>query len=383
METYDEYSAWDLFRKGQIDQRKHLKIIEKMIKDNITDLITHGKIIAGDNVVIPVKSLKQYRFMYARPEEGTTVIPNSGKKQKGDIIAEKPKKGEEGYGAGGDGSGGGEHYEVVVNADKIAEYLFDNMELPRLQKKSPKDAYKEEFKMDSISKKGSINNLQKKRTVYENIKRNASKGDASFKGILENDLRFRSNSIKKIPQDKIIALFVRDRSASMTDHKKEMTRIMSFWFSQFLEYKYSKLVEKRFILFDTEGEEVDEEKFYSLSEGGGTRISTGLQLARDLVDNEYNTNLYNVYVFCFSDGDNFPDDNQDAYNLIEGLVKEVNLFGFCHLKDPNSMYGHFTNSGFVDLLRNLTKEAETMELGDVTKQEEIIEVMRQFFGGDN
>lgn len=386
METIDNYSAWDLFRRGQIDQRKHLKIIERMIKENITDLISHGKIIAGDNVVIPVKSLKQYKFMYAPNEEGTAVIPDASKKEKGDIISEKPKQGQpggEGEG-GGDGEGGGGHYEVVVNADKIAEYLFENMELPRLKRKSPKDVFKEEYKVDSISKRGSINNLQKKRTVYENIKRNASKGDPSFKGIVDDDLRFRSHSIKKVPQDKIVAIFIRDRSASMDEYKKEMTRIASFWFNQFLEWKYSKVIDKKFILFDTKGVKVNEDEFYSLSEGGGTRISSGLDIAKDMIDKEYPSSMYNIYVFIYSDGDNFPDDTNDASKLLTDISVETNLTGFCHIRNNNSIYSNFYSgeSDFVKRVKVMAKDQEEVEFGRIEEQKDIIEIMKQFFGGE-
>lgn len=382
--TYDEYSAWDLFRRGQIDQRKHLKILEKMIKDNVKDLITHGKIIAGDNVVLPVKHLKQWRFRYAKKGEGTITLPGADKKKEGDIIAEKEKEGQgEGQGEGGNGGDNSGYYEVVVNADKIAEYLFQNMNLPRIRKKQSKKSFKEKYKMDSVSRKGSANNLHKRRTVYENLKRNAIRGETKFHKLVDDDLRYRSNSIKKVPQDKIVAFFVRDRSASMNDHKKEMTRIMSFWFNQFLEYKYSSVVEKVHVLFDTCGQRVSEEEFFSMSEGGGTNISSGVRIVQELMEEEYPTSVNNVYVFLFTDGDNFSNDNERVFEMVEGMMGEVNLFGVCHIKDyPGSYFYNSMDSEFIREARERAGRYEELEVVTSSTQEEIVEVMRKLFGGE-
>jgi uncharacterized sporulation protein YeaH/YhbH (DUF444 family) len=42
-----------------------------------------------------------------------------------------------------------------------------------------------------VRKKGPLTNLDKKRTIMENMKRNASKGEAKFKDIKSDDLRFK------------------------------------------------------------------------------------------------------------------------------------------------------------------------------------------------
>ena len=385
---HDEYSAWDLFRRGQIDQRKHLKILERLLKENVKELITRGEIIAGNNVVIPVKHLKQWRLRYTRKGEGVITLPGADKKQEGDIIAEKPKKGEgEAEGEGGNSGDRSGHYEVVVNADKIAEYLFQNMNLPRLKKKSSKNVYKEQYKMDSVSKKGSVNNLQKRRTVYQNLKRNATRGEAKFKDLVDDDLRFKANSIKKVPQDKIVAFFVRDRSGSMGEHKKELTRIMAFWFNQFLEYKYSKVIEKVHVLFDTEGHRVDEEEFFSMSEGGGTTVSSGVKVVEDLINEEFAPSMHNIYIFVFTDGDNFGHDDEIVFKKIEGLKGKINLFGICHTKDkPGSVYSYITSnsdSAFIRGAKEKASSSEELEVVTVQTKDEIIDAMKKLFGGDS
>jgi len=386
MQYDDNFNAWDLFRKGHLDQEKHLKILEKTLKDNITDLISHGKIIAGDNIIIPVKHLKQYKFVYEQKQEGTIAMPDDASdKQEGDIIGEKPQKGQGDQGKGGSGEGDGGYYEVVVNSDDIAEYLFQNMELPRLKKKKPKDAYKEEYKMSSISKTGSMSNLQKKKTIQENIKRNASKGDAKFKDIINEDLRYRSHRIKQVPQDKVVCIFIRDRSASMDDYKKELTRIMSFWFLKFLEYKYSKVVEKAFISFDTKAEEVSEYDFIHKSEGGGTAISSGFAEADRIIQERYPLDDYNIYIFQFTDGDNWEHDNENADQYIDYFSSLVNLLGVCHIRSPFSFFGFtFGNSNYIKNVKNKSIESESVKLVEVSKQEEIVFAMEDLFGaGDN
>jgi len=384
MVRFEEHSAWDLFRRGQVDQRKHLKILERMIKENAHDLIVHGKVIAGDNVVLPVKHLKQWRFVYEEDkDEGTIAHPNADEIEEGDVIGEKKKAGgSQGNREGGSEKGDSGYYEVVVNADYIAEYLFRDMKLPRLKRKQPKNAFKQQWKMDSISQKGSMKNLQKKKTVYENIKRNAARGEAIFKDPVDDDLRFRSSTVKKIPEDKIVAVFLRDRSASMNDHKKEMTRIMSFWFNKFLEYKYSQVIEKIFILFDTDANETDEEEFYSLSEGGGTIISSGFELTDKILNKRYPPSSYNVYVFGFTDGDNMATDNNKAVNTIVKLSFSANLVGIGHIKGGDMIPGSKTaDSHFIQRLKSIANINENLEVSDVLEKQDIIATMQIFFGG--
>ena len=372
----DTYSAWDLFRRGHLDHERHQKILREAVKKNLTDLISHGEIIAGENVKIPIRHLKQWRFVYEDPgDEGTVVL--DGDYEEGDAFGKKPEKGQGGQGPGGGGESDPGYYEVVVDAEDVAPLLFEDLELPDLRQKEPKDAYKEESIFEGLNKKGIMPNLDKRRTIYQNIKRNASRGDSRFKDLADDDLRYRTEEIKKIPQDKVAVIFVRDRSASMGDEKKRLTRIAAFWIIKFLEHKYSKVVDKDFILFDTQADQVDEETFLGWSEGGGTEISSGLTLAKDVIEKSYPVSQYNTYTFLFTDGDNWSHDRDKALQATKDLLPLNNLFGCVYIDSSDAFawaYGR-GNSTYVQDIKELP-----LRVAHVARQENILSMMRNFFG---
>jgi len=373
----DHHNAWDLFRRGNLDQKRHIKLIKKAIKENITDLITHGKIVSGDKVVIPVRELRQWKFEYEKKgEEGTVIV--EGDPKEGDVIGKKPDKGK-GNQPGGDGDHDEGYFEVVVDAESVSEILFEDLELPNVQKKQPKDYFKEEYVQESVSKKGIMPNLDKKRTVIQNIKRNAAKGDPKFKSILDDDLRYKTDTIKRIPQDKVVVFFIRDRSASMGETKKHLTRVFAFWIIKFLNFKYKKMVEDVYVLFDTEAEETTQEEFITKSEGGGTKVSTGINLADDIVNKRYPPSHYNIYFILFTDGDNWGEDNKTVMDSIDKVLPYNNLFGCANIKGygSTSYYTSSSDSAFIINLKKLEKN--NLVVVDVTDQEDILVAMKSFF----
>ncbi len=378
--TTDNYNAWDLFRRGHLDQKKHIELIRKAIRENITDLITHGKIVSGDKIVIPIKELRQWKFEYEeKNEEGTAIV--EGDPQEGDIIGKKPDKGQ-GNQPGGDGEHDEGYFEVVVDAESVSEILFDDLELPNIQKKQPKDYFKEEYVQESVSRKGIMPNLDKKRTIVQNIRRNAAKGDAKFKDILDDDLRYKADMIKKIPQDKVVVFFIRDRSGSMGEAKKHLTRVFAFWIIKFLKFKYRQMIEDVYVLFDTKAEEVTQDEFITKSEGGGTKVSTGINLADDIVNKRYPTEHYNIYFMLFTDGDNWGEDNNTALQSIENVLPYNNLFGCANIKGYGNSQGNYhgffsLDSGFIKDLRKMDKD--NLVVTDVEDQEDILRAMKEFF----
>ena len=63
--------------------------------------------------------------------------------------------------------------------------------------------------------------------------------------------------------------------------------------------------------------------------------------------------LWNVYVFHCSDGDNFESDNEDAIKAGKELCEVSNLFGYIEIKPSNSYHG----SSMKRLFEERIKEA--------------------------
>ena len=323
-----------------------MRLLREAVRKNLPDLVTHGTITGGGRVRIPIKAIRQWRLEFdtEQQEQTGSFSPSQdsggsgqpqpgGRPKKGDVLGHRPKQGQ-GQGQGGaGGDGGGEAtYDVEIGVEAVAEELFTDMELPRLQHKQQAEQFTEEWRMEDIRKRGSMSNLDKRRTVVENIVRNAARGEARFGELADADLRFRTPEIRRTPQDKVAALFVRDRSGSMGEQEKYLTRVMAFWITRFLAFKYRKSVETAFVLFDTEAVEATEEEFFHRSEGGGTAVSTGFRLADQIIHERYSPDRYNLYLFTFSDGDNPSSDNPEVESLASKLAAVCNLIGYADIK---------------------------------------------------
>src|SRR5579884_2108742 len=183
---------WSLHRKGQIDQERHKEKIREAIKKNLQDIVSEEGIILSDGkktVRVPIRSLDEYRFRFD-PGRQQHAGQGNGKSKVGDVVAQEPrpgkgKKGDAGKDAGHD------YYEAEITMEELAAMIFEDLSLPNLEQKRQQELQTEAVRFTDVRKKGPMNNLDKKRTIFENMKRNAAKGDPSFKDIKSEDLRFK------------------------------------------------------------------------------------------------------------------------------------------------------------------------------------------------
>src|SRR5688500_14999106 len=125
-----------------------------------------------------------------------------------------------------------------------------------------------------------------------------------------------------------------DVSGSMTDEQKEIVRIESFWLDTWLKSQYDGL-ETRYIIHDAAAREVDEQTFYHTRESGGTRISSAYKVCIELIQRQFPSSEWNIYAFQFSDGDNWGEDNQLSFRLLEEeIMPHVNMFCYGQVDSP-------------------------------------------------
>ncbi len=183
---------WSLHRKGQIDQERHKEKIREAIKKNLGEIVSEESIILSDGkkmVRVPIRSLDEYRFRYD-PGRQQHSGQGDGKSKVGDVIAQEPKAAKgKGKDAGKDP--GYDYYEAEITMEELAAMIFEDLSLPNLEQKRQQELQTEAVRFTDVRKKGPMNNLDKKRTIFENMKRNAAKGDATFKDIKSEDLRFK------------------------------------------------------------------------------------------------------------------------------------------------------------------------------------------------
>ena len=154
------------------------------------------------------------------------------------------------------------------------------------------------------------------------------------------DLRFHRIREDTQQQSNAVVLAMMDVSGSMTTMKKYVARSLLFWLSEFLRTIYQR-VEIRFIIHHSAARLVPEEEFFHTMESGGTRCASAYELANGLIDSQYPTNLWNVYAFHFSDGEDFAP--QDSMSEAKKLFKKgINMFGYgeIHVDEHYRTYGN-------------------------------------------
>ncbi len=359
------------------DQRRFKQIVRGRIRENLRKYITHGEMIGrrGKKAVsIPVPKLDVPRFRFGKNGSGGV---GQGDGEEGDVVG-KPGDGPEGSGKAGSDPGSGHLMEVEVSLDELAAMLGDELELPRIEPKGNANVIAEKSKYNSIRQTGPESLRHFKRTYLNALRRQISTGkyqpDNPRIVPIKRDIQYRSwNDIPK-PQVNAVAIYLMDVSGSMTDDQKEIVRTEAFWIDTWLASQY-KGIETRYIIHDAMAKEVDEHTFYHTRESGGTRISSAYKVCTELIDQSFPVADWNIYCFQFSDGDNWGDDNRQAFDLLgEKLLPVSNLFCYGQVESP---YG---SGDFIDALRQEYSENETLVLSEIADKEGIYASIKTFLG---
>ncbi|MDE3074499.1 MAG: DUF444 family protein, partial [Chloroflexota bacterium] len=173
--TFASTIPWDLRRRGLKDSIRHDKRIKEAIKQNLKELIAEETIITSDGhkkVKIPIRYLDQYRFRYGDNRKGQGVGQGPG--QVGDVIASDPGD-KPSVGQAGD-QPGQEIYEAEVSLDDLTAMMLEDFALPWLEQKDQELVKTTSYEFNDLRKTGQLANLDKRRTLLENLKRNAAAG---------------------------------------------------------------------------------------------------------------------------------------------------------------------------------------------------------------
>lgn len=371
-----EDTYYDLDRKGFKDQARHDAKVRQAIRDNLGHIISEEDIITseGDKIIrVPIKGLDLPRFRFD-PLAGPKIGQGEGGAQKGDVIGTLPSKDSQGGVQGGQGPGI-DWYDISIELDELEKFIFEEMGLPNLRPKQD-EIVSEEIQFTDVRKKGIMPNLDKKRTILENIRRNALAGEPRFKGLQNDDLRFKTSRPEIVRKTNAVIIAMRDDSGSMGDFEKKITRISYFWMVRFLRKMYDR-VRINFILHDTEAQEVDEHDFFYRGEAGGTKVSSAYQLGLDIAKGRYHPSSWNVYFTHFSDGDNYGiPDNQLCRSLVEeALSNDCSLFAYAEIKNPG--LDPYSRSSLLQTLEKIKDQRFVPAL--IKDKEDVYPTLKKFF----
>ncbi|GCE47196.1 hypothetical protein EI42_00721 [Thermosporothrix hazakensis] len=364
---------WSLHRKGQVDQERHKEKIREAVKKNLGEIVSEESIILSDGkktVRIPIRSLEEYRFRFD-PGRQTHAGQGNGKSKVGDVVAQEPKQGKGKKGDAGKDPGY-DYYEAEISIEELAQLIFEDLSLPNLEEKRQQEMQTDAVRFTDVRKKGPMPNLDKKRTILENIKRNAAKGEPRFKDIKTEDLRFKVWEPTIRYQSNAVVLAMMDVSGSMGEFEKYIARSFYFWMVRFLRTKYNN-VQIVFISHHTEAREVTEEEFFHKGESGGTQVSSAYELALKIIQERYNPQDWNIYPFHFSDGDNLPWDNDRCVQLVQRLMAQCNIFGYGEIRE-----GHYRSPSTLMSAYSKINDKKFIAV-TISDKKDVYPALRKFF----
>lgn len=332
---------WSLHRKGQLDQQRHKEKVRDAIRKNLADIVSEESIIMSDGkqiIKVPIRSLDEFRFRfdYNKQKHGGQ---GNGKSKVGDVLGTDHSGQGQGKGGGPGDEPGIDYYEAEITIDELAEMIFEDLGLPNLEQKKAPELESVSHEFNDLRKTGITGNIDRKRTILENIRRNALHGVKGIGKIDRDDLRFKTWEEKFRYESNAVVLAMMDTSGSMGPFEKYIARSFFFWMVRFLRTKY-KNVQILFLAHHTEAKEVTEEEFFTKGESGGTRCSSVYKLALEIIEKRYSPADYNIYPFHFSDGDNLNSDNELCVQLVTKLADMCNIFGYGEIIGP--YYRHST-----------------------------------------
>lgn len=326
--------------------------------------------VGGKLVKIPLSSIDIPRFTFGSQNGGSGM---------GDGDAGDPMPGQgKGKGKGGKEAGEGEeeHSYIEFDRDELAQMIIEELELPDLEPKGKGSVSSEKAKYNKIGEQGVIKSY--KRTYKEALKRSISSGIYSptepIVVPIRKDYRYKTSSTKPTPEISCCVFYLIDCSGSMGEEQRSLARKISFWIDIILGKTY-KDIESVFIVHDSRAEITTRDKFFTISSGGGTQISSAYKLLADLMEKEYPFSDWNNYIIHMSDADNLSDqDNQLCGHLLnERILPNCNAFNFGETK---------SQGGSGDFARYLERDFgknDKVNMSPIAGDDDILKTIKCFF----
>ncbi len=353
------------------DLERFRNIVHGRVRKDLRRYMANGEIIGkqGDTLVsIPLPEIRIPRLRY-------------GPNQTGGV---GQGEGEEGQPLDGDGGPAGDAasdhlMEAEMTLGELAEILGEELQLPRIEPRGRKLLTTTRDRYTGVSRAGPRSLRHPKRTFREALKRQMASGTYDpHNPVLvpqKEDFRYRTWKAKADPQSAAAILYVMDVSGSMGREQKEIVRLQAFWIDTWLRANYAHL-ESRYVIHDAVAREVDRDTFFRTRESGGTLISSAYALVERLILDHYPPGEWNLYLFQFSDGDNWSAaDTRTCMELLRSrLLPYLNLFCYGQVE---SEYG---SGQFYNDLKSEVSTDERVVLSKVPDRDAIMGSIREFLG---
>ena len=350
-------------------------------KDNLKKYISRDELIGkqgNEKIRIPVPIIHIPRFRYGKNMGGVA----QGEGEIGDVI-DPHHSGRPGA-EGSDDPDSGE-MDVEISMSELEEILMEELGLPYLEPKGEQNIYTQKPIYKSIAEHGVQRHF--KRTYKEALKRTVASGDYQPGDAvipIRRDFRYRAATYQPDVQSSAAILYLLDASPSMTDEYLRRCRLTNFWTERAIARQHD-YVEGRHIIHSTRAYEVEKSIFYKKKLLGGTCVSSAFQKSIEIIKKDYPPKEWNIYIFYYSDGGNFEEDNDKALALLGNmLLPAINMFcyGECSSGKELFMYEmakrfNLNSNKGSDIPRKKIRTSHLMDDYD------ILETLRTFLTKDN
>lgn len=366
-------------------------------EDGLPRKIRVGRLIrpgrGGKEKIVVVPTTVEEKLLHDNQfqprQEGGGGSGGTGEGEEGEVIGEQPVRQSGEAGAGGAGQGEGGQHELESNAYDLGRILTEQFQLPNLKDKGKKRSLTR-YTYDLTDKnRGFGQVLDKKATLRSIIETNIALGripdvdhiDSTQFLIAPDDKIYRILSREMDYESQAIVFFLRDYSGSMDGKATELVATQHVMIYSWLLYQYAGQVETRFILHDTEAEEVaDFYTYYNSRVAGGTKVASAYRLVNEIVEKESLARDYNIYIFHGTDGDDWDTNGSEAIPELKRMLRYANRVGVTIAEHAYSTGGqtevdrYLRNSGLLDQARDLLRCDRMSETSD---EKRIIEGIRE------
>ncbi|MGI2152492.1 YeaH/YhbH family protein [Shewanella oncorhynchi] len=404
--------------KSTVNRQRFINRYKQQIKKAVSDAVTRRSVTdvdKGEKISIPTRDISEPMFHQGKGGVRDRVHPGNDQFTRGDKIDRPP-------GASGSGSGKGEasnsgegddDFVFEISKDEYLELLFEDLELPNLQKNRLNklveyQIYRAGFTNDGVpaninivrslrsslarriamsaSKKKLLKELEQELAELENIPGTKAELILDLKAQIEElkqkiarvpfidtfDLRFNNYSKREIPSSQAVMFCLMDVSGSMDQATKDMAKRFYILLYLFLTRTYKNL-EVVYIRHHTQAKEVDEHEFFYSQETGGTIVSSALKLMHEIQQTRYPADEWNIYAAQASDGDNWADDSPTCRQLLEQKILPLVRY---------YSYIEITNRAHQTLWReyeSLQQHYDNIAVQHIRQAEDIYPVFRELF----
>lgn len=191
----------------------------------------------------------------------------------------------------------------------------------------------------------------------------------------KSDLSYKRYEAKPNPTTQAAMFCLMDVSGSMDQEKKNNAKLFYMLLHDFLQRNYDK-VDLIFVRHTTEADEVDEEKFFYDTKSGGTIVSSGIQMVKDIMEDRYAGDDWNVYCAQASDGDNWGNDTVECVELLREMMPAMQGYFYTEVEGAGYRSPNTLMEDFEVLKQEFPGKFFS---GEIKERTDIFPVFRKFF----